>query len=174
MAEEQKKCERCETNNPAKTYDPRTPGHLDKTVNLCDECAAKDPKVVPVDNKVPDIDPAIPATPEEPDIVEFATQDYGPAVSGATDSISIPTPKSAPSTEPVKVKPVSTEPIQREDIRDKLAKLEKNMDDLIESRQRILAQIGPKILRQLNQVNSLMDVIKVRIAEVRDILGKEG
>jgi len=95
------------------------------------------------------------------------------------EPISIPTPKSAipvvgpvePKTENPDPEPVSKQAVCRDTIQAKLNKLEKDMDKLMESRQRILAQIGPKLLRQLNQVNSLIEVTKVRIAEVRDILG---
>lgn len=173
MADEQRKCSRCESGKPAKTYDPRTPGHLDKTVDLCDDCAAKDPKVVLLDNEVPKIEPAVPTPanePEKPDIIEFATEEHGPKI---PDPISIPTPKSVPPTVPVEEKPVSTEPIARQEIRDKLAKHEEQLNQLLESRQRILAQIPQKSLAQLNQVNTLMDVKKVAIAALRDILGNE-
>ena len=166
MVEEQKKCARCESNEPAKVYDPRTPGHPDKTVNLCDKCAAKDPKVVLVDNKVPTIEPAVPTPanePEKPNIVEFATQEHGPAV---PEPISIPTPKSVPPAEPVENKPVSTEPIDRQVIRDKLTKHEEQLKGLLESRQRLQSQ--------LIQVNQLIDVQKGAIAISRDILGNEG
>lgn len=166
MSDKQKNCERCESNEPAKVYDPRTPGHPDKTVSLCDKCAAEDPKVVPVDNKVPAIEPAVPTPakePEKPNIVEFATQEHGPAV---PEPISIPTPKSEPPAEPVENKPVSTEPIDRQVIRDKIVKHEKQLKGLFESRQRIQSQ--------LMQVNKLIDVQKGAIGISRDILGNEG
>lgn len=89
------KCERCESDKPAKVYDPRTPGHPNKRVNLCDDCAAKDPKVICMSPEVvptPVIDPAIPEE-KEPDIVEF-----GPATQPIPEPAqSIPTPKNAPS-----------------------------------------------------------------------------
>lgn len=171
MSDKPKKCARCESNEPARVYDPRTPGHPDKTVDLCDKCAAKDPKVVPVDNKVPTIEPAVPTPanePDKPNIVEFATQEHGPAV---PEPISIATPKSAPPTEPepesaTENKPLSTEPIDRQVIRDKVAKHEEQLKGLFESRQRIQSQ--------LFQVNKLIDVQKGAVAISRDILGNEG
>jgi hypothetical protein len=167
MADEQKKCARCESGKPAKTYDPRITGKPNKTVNLCDECAGKDPKAVPIDNVVPAIEPAVPETPKEPekpDIVEFATQEHGPMVS---EPISIPTPKNAPPTEPTaENKPVCTEPIDRQVIRDKIVKHEQQLSKLLESRQRVQAQ--------LMQVNQMIDVQKGAIAISRDILGNEG
>jgi len=44
--EVQLKCERCETDAPAKVYNPSIAGQPDKRIALCDECATKDPKVV--------------------------------------------------------------------------------------------------------------------------------
>lgn len=215
VEEHQKKCARCESNKPAKTYDPRIIGKPNKTVNLCDECAIRDPKAVPIDNVVPEIEPAVPeehveckvtaVDPEDPSKgnrpvdEDFATKEYGP---GNPEPISIPTPKSAPDVtekphpmlcvqhggsptgeQTNKVcgftcpkcenKPVSTEPIERQGIRDKVAVCEKDLDSLLESRQRILAQFE-KVKTQLNQCNAMINARKIEVASYRGILGNEG
>lgn len=179
MAEEQKKCARCERGNPAKSYDQRTPGHPEKTVDLCDDCAAKDPKVVLLNNEVPKIEPAVPAESEtEAKSTDdgFATEEHGPK---ATEPISIPTPKNAPPTEP----------IERGAIRDKLDKSHKQLDEAHVSKQRLLAQLEQnkltdaernKVTRleqtrnQLSQVNTVINIKSIEIASYRGILGDEG
>jgi len=175
MAELKKNCQRCESSEEAKEYDPRTPGHPHKRIYLCKECGDADPKAVPIDNVVPTIDPAVPSEDSEFETQTkdevFATEEHGPAT---PEPISIPTPKDAPPEEPQGEntnprpvdKPVSTEPIERQIIRDKLAKQEGDFSKLIESRQAIVAK--------LTQVNSLIEIKKGAIAALRDALGNEG
>lgn len=158
-SKEKLKCDRCETDKEAKVYDPRTAGHPHKTVNLCDKCAAADPKAVLIDNKVPKIEPALPTDPE-----------------------TISTPKNAPPAEEPRTEntkprladsPASTEPIDRQTIRDKLETAEKELNGAIESKRQIVAQ-AEKIQSQLNQVQNVISVKRVQIASYRDVLGNEG
>lgn len=163
------KCERCEIDKDAKAkaYNPHTPGYPDKVINLCDKCADKDPKATlktPVE--VPEISPAVPEAEKPIETVEF-----GPKESNAP---SITTPQNAPpqeeprteNTNPLPAdKPVSTEPIDRQEIRDKLAKQEKDLNSALESRRRLLAQV--------DQVNAVIAVKKGAIASYRDLLGNE-
>ncbi len=158
---EQLKCDRCETNKEAKIYDPRTAGHPHKTVNLCNKCAGKDPKAVLIDNKVPEIEPALPDA-----------------------TIQISTPKNAPPQEgepktentyprPADPAPTPEAPIDRQVIRDKLAIAEKELNSAIESKRRVLAQVE-QVKTQVNQVNTVINVKSVEIASYRGILGNEG
>ncbi len=156
------KCDRCESQEEAKAYDPRTAGHPHKKVDLCGKCAAKDPKAVLIDNVVPKIEPALPSEPK---------------------TVSIPTPKNAPPQDvdkPVVVEtdepapsPASNEPIDRQVIRDKLAIAEKELNSAIESKRRVLGQ-AEQVKSQLVQVQNVINVKSVEIASYRGILGNEG
>ncbi len=158
----QLKCDRCETNEEAKIYDPRTAGHPHKTVNLCNKCAAADRKAVPIDNKVPEIEPALPgkletAPPQAP------LKSIPPAEGPRLENIN---PRPAD-------KPASTEPIDRQVIRDKLTVCEKELNSAQESKRRVLAQ-AEQVKSQLNQVQNIINIKSVQIASYRDVLGNEG
>jgi hypothetical protein len=65
----QKSCDLCQSKEPALEYDPHTPGHPHKRVNLCAECAKKNPTYAQCvtaqpEVVVPVIEPAVPETKE--------------------------------------------------------------------------------------------------------------
>ena len=123
-------CHRCESKKPAKVYDPRTPGHPHKRINLCDECAARDPKAVLADDSVPSIDPAVP---KEPEPATYTTE-------------TVPTPQNHVipitnvMTKPEKSEESMPESISRESVNEQIAVHKKDLAKLEESRQAILAE----------------------------------
>lgn len=168
MEETRSPCERCGLTKVLKQYNPNLGKHPGKTVNVCDECAAKDSKLLAIEKpvEVPGIDPAVPTGKvDEVPIKEFKAVEPEP--------IQIATPKSEPKPEPAETKPLCTEPISREEIRVKLAKEESDLNSVLESRQRLLAQ-AKQINRQLDQANAVIAIKKGSVAITRDILGEKG
>ena len=184
-------CERCGLEKELKQYKPNLGKHPGKTVNVCGDCAGKDNKLLAIEAPVgvPDIDPAVPAEKTAP----INIVNHEPATAMATvekvpikefkavapEPIQIATPKSEPKPEPpesgdpVENKPVCTEPISREEIRKKLTDCEKDADKLRESKQRVLAQ-AEQVRTKLQEVQKMINVTNVRIANYRDILGEKG
>ena len=198
MTEKEKStCERCGLEKEIKQYKPNLGKHPGKTVNVCDDCAGKDNKLIAVEEpvEVPDIEPAVPTEKvEDVPIKKFEAVPPEP--------IQISTPKNAPdvteSPHPMlcvqhggcqageqtnkvcgftcpkcEEKPVCTEPISREDIRKKLADCEKDADTLKESKQRVLAQ-AEQVNSKLREVQKMINITNVRIANYRDLLGDKG
>ena len=171
MPEETKStCERCGLEKELKQYKPNLGKHPGKTVNCCDECAVKDNKLIAVakPEDVPVISPAVPMVEIDEDghvVKEFKAVPPEP--------IQIATPKSEPKPEPQEGKPLCTEPIERQEIRDKLTACERDAGNLRESKQKILAQ-AEQVNTKLQQVQNMINVTNVRIANYRDILGDKG
>ena len=178
MSDETKStCARCGLTKELKQYKPNLGKHPGKTVNVCGECAGKDNKLIAIEKPVdvPAIEPAVPTDKgEEVPVKEFKAVPPEP--------IQIATPKNAPPAEEPKSentnprpadKPLCTEPISREDIRKKLADCEKDADTLRESKQRVLAQ-AEQVKTKLQEVQNMINVTNVRIANYRDILGEKG
>ncbi len=169
-------CERCGLPKELKQYNPNLGKHPGKTVNVCDDCAGKDNKLIAVvkPEDVPDINPTVPMDKtEKVPVKEFKAVPPEP--------IQISTPKNAPPAEqtenpdpePTEAKPVCTEPISREEIRSKRDDCEKDADKLRESKQRVLAQ-AEQVKTKLQEVQGMINVTNVRIANYRDLLGEKG
>jgi len=174
----QLKCERCESPEPASTYDPRTPGHPHKRVNLCDVCAGKDDKAVLVGEPTPEVPPLegdrldnaiaeVKAEDEnEIETIEFTPQPPKPI----EENIVTPRSKRPKATEnlakDVETKPeLPPNPIDRETIEKQLKEDEEAHDKLIESRERLLSQ--------LTTVNQQILARRGAIARMRELLGKQ-
>ncbi len=173
-------CARCGQTKELKQYTPNLGKHPGKTVKVCDECAGRDNKLLAVEKPVdvPAIEPAVPADKaEEVPVKEFKAVPPEP--------IKISTPKNAPGTDvhdtypkegqpkPAEAKALCTEPISREEIRKKLADCERDADKLKESKQGVLAQ-AEQVKTKLQQVQNMINVTNVRIANYRDLLGEKG
>jgi len=163
----EERCERCGETKELKKYKPNLGKVPGKELNCCDDCAGKDGKLIALD--VPKIDPAV------PDACAVTAVDPNDPLKGNRPVIKkfegvqnepIVTPKSEPKPEPQPAKPVSTEPISREDIRAKLKLHEGDLNKLMESEQRLLAQ--------LQTCRTAINVKKGAVAVTRDILGKKG
>lgn len=164
-------CERCGLTKVLKTYKPNLGKHPGKVAKVCSDCAATDNKLIAIEEPVdvPAISPAVPVDKTE-DVPVKKFEAVPP------EPIQIATPKSAPKPEPEPCSPpapMCTEPISREEVRAKLAKEESDLNSVLESRQRLLAQ-AQKINSQLEQVNQVIAVKKGSVAMTRDILGDKG
>ena len=174
MVEKEKStCERCGLTQELKQYKPNLGKHPGKTVNVCDDCAGKDNKLIAIEKPVdvPAIEPAVPMEGTPADKVgEVPVKEFK---GFEPEPIQIATPKSEPKPETAEPKPLSTEPISREDIRKKLADCEKDANTLRESKQRVLAQ-AEQVRTKLQEVQNMINVTNVRIANYRDLLGEKG
>jgi hypothetical protein len=147
------KCERCESDEPAQVYDPRTPGHPHKRVSLCDECAKKDPKVVLVTTAKEGTKIATPKDASElPDTEKVSEMVAAPASN----------PK-RPKASQNKAKDVETKPVDRVDIQNKIAEQEKDIDNLLKSRQ--------EVQQNLFKLNDIIIAKRGAVAGLRDLLG---
>ena len=183
MADETKKtCERCGEPQELKQYKPNLGKFPGKTVNLCDDCAGKDNKLISTakPEEVPVIEPAVPETcavtevdPKDPSKGNQPVTKKFEAVPPESIQIATPKSESKPESEPKEEKPVCTEPISREELRGKLADCEKDAGSLRESKQRILAQ-AEQVKTKLQEVQNMINVTNVRIANYRDLLGDKG
>jgi len=166
--QEQLKCDRCDSDKPALIYDPRTPGHPNKRVNLCDECAVKDNKAVLVGGPgVPpevtkDYEATIGPEPILDDVNEIETIKFEPKTPEAIEE-RIVTPKSKLKSSENLAENVETKPIDRVDIENKIKKHEKDLDTLLAKRREIQGQ--------LEQVSAVIAVTKGAVAGLRDLLG---
>jgi hypothetical protein len=173
-------CEQCGEDKPRKEYCPNSGKHPKRRIQICDDCAAKTPGLIPAiqPEDVPTINPAVPAEETETEAVKPQIKEFK---SVPPEPIQLATPKSEPKPEPEQtpsekltgVPDACTEPISREEIRAKLAKEESDLNSALESKQRILAQLR-QINGQLEQVNAVIAVKKGSVAMSRDILGEKG
>lgn len=189
---EETKCARCGSGENVALCNPNTPGKPNKKKFLCKKCLDGDSvATLDVAVEVPDIVPAVPEVSTEvtsESVEDFVTKEFGPSEVISTPQNAPPPPVGA-DPEPVENKPVSTVPIDRQEIRDKISKAHKQLDDAQESKQRILAQIEAgkltesernKVLflensrNKLQQVNAVISIKNVEIASYRGILGNEG
>ena len=156
------KCQRCESKEPAKQYDPRSAGHPDKRVNLCDKCADADPKAVlnpPID--VPAIEPSVPEAENTVETIKFTPESGGP---------SITTPKNAPPPDPAP-EPINTEgTIPRSEIVGELQRREADIVKLAESHQTLLAQ-QRTITAKISDTLKTVAIQQGAAAQLRKTLG---
>lgn len=158
MAEQKenpKSCERCgSTKEPINIFNPNTSGYPTKRIALCAKCAAADSKVTFVSGPgiappqeavdVPDIAPAVP---NDPNVVE--TKEFGPK----------PQESSVAPPEPIG----DVGPVPPEVLKQKLAKHEKDHNELVGKRQQLQGQLA--------QIGDIIQVKRGAIAQLRDLLG---
>lgn len=157
-------CDRCGRDgkdHPTNVYDPNTSGYPTKRTNLCDECATKDNKATLITSGKPETVPDItPAVPEQADEVE--TIEFGPNV----PELIVP---------PVDGQPAIGTPvlISKQAVEEKIAGHEKDLDTLLENRQKLQSQIPPSWQKQNNANENQISIQRVAIAALRDLLGNE-
>lgn len=162
MADEQKqsKCARCESDKPAKEYNLNIPSRPLKTGNLCDECAAADPKAVlktPVE--VPKIEPPVPETTEPAETAEPKLSGEASLSPPDGEPISIPTPKNAPPPEPEQI---STEgSVPRAQVVTDMKRQEGEIVKLAESHQGLLARQVTEATQQRRTAAQIAEVLRI-------------
>lgn len=168
--EEKLVCHRCESKEPAKIYDPKTPGYPHKRINLCCKCAAADPKAVLADDGVPTIDPPVTLPAEV--VAETIPTPISPGIPLSAPPVQALERKSVEST------PVKTEPIARQTVKDQIALRKANLKKLDESRQAILAEAkvnnerAKEINNKLTQCDNVILITKGALAALQSVDNK--
>jgi hypothetical protein len=145
MAQEKPNCERCGAAKPARTYKPNLGKHPKKTVLLCDECAAKDKDLIPVDNPLGHDKPiAETAASQSGDANVIETVDFGPAAP--------PEPELPPVT-------ADGPPVDRKTIVGQIEERKKTVQKARAEIAKLKQQIA-RIQQEINTLTNKHDVVK--------------
>jgi hypothetical protein len=154
------KCDRCETTEMAREYDPRTPGYPHKRVNLCDKCGERDPKAVLIADQQGGIAPVIATPKNAPERNEIETIKFPQTPVAVVDNPKSKRPKASEN----KAKDVETKPIDRVDIEKKIEEQEKDLDTLLRKRQ--------TFQQNINQLSDMIMAKRGAVAQMRELLGE--